>query len=78
MDYLASGLLLSLSFYNPTSVSTDQLITWYFLARSVSIRVPLIDLRFEKDPFLRQVHISFIAGEGLLTEISNNLCCATA
>lgn len=84
MDYLASGLLLSLSVYKPTSLSTDLLITWSFSRSrpvlSVSIGVPLIDLRVEKNPLLRQfqAHLSLIVAKSLLTEISGRLCCVTA
>lgn len=42
MDYLASALLPALSFNNPTTLSSHQLITWhFFLVQCLSVRLPL-------------------------------------
>lgn len=84
-DYPASGKLLSLSFYHPTSLSTDQLITWYFFFSFFwyglfQLEFLLLTWELKRKPLLRQVqaHISFIAGSRLLTEISSSLCCVMA
>lgn len=80
-DYPASGKLLSLSFYHPTSLSTDQLITWYFFWYGLfQLEFLLLTWELKRKPLLRQVqaHISFIAGSRLLTEISSSFCCVTA
>lgn len=54
-DYLASALLPSLSFNEPTTLSRDQLITWHFYLWYSLFQLDFlfIDLRFERDP--RQV-----------------------
>lgn len=67
------------SFYHPTGLSTDQLITWYFFL-VFQLEFLLLTWELKRKPLLRQVqaHISFIAGSRLLTEISSSLCCVTA
>lgn len=81
IDYLASALLSALSFNNPTTLSSHQLITWHFFgALPFSQTSSLLTLALKRGLCLAgsfKPLVVFETGGIVLTKIGSGLCCVS-
>lgn len=81
IDYLAPALLSALSFNNPTTLSSHQLITWHFFgAQPFSQTSSLLTLALKKGLYLTESFkplVIFETGRIVSTKIGSGLCCVS-